>query len=156
VLLVTPSLAYAISPSEPEAFLREFELRRGMGPTQLVKQSSHQAAFAGWFLWTDRAAQGLIISGLLTAAALFGRLCWHYAALPERLALHFNDQGQVDRIGQRSELFALPVIGLIVLLVNLILGYLLYRRERPGAYLIWGSAVAVHALLWLALGQMAG
>jgi hypothetical protein len=156
VILVTPTLAYAISPPDPEAFLREFELRHGMGPTQSVEQSSFRPAFTRWVFWRDRAAHGLLVSGGLTAASLFGRLCWRYAALPERLALHFNDQGQVDRIGQRSELFVLPVIGLLVLVTNVILGFLLYRRERVGAYLIWGSAVAVHVLLWLGLGQIAG
>ena len=156
VILLTPALAYAISPPDPETFLREFELRRNMGPTQLLEQSSHQPAFTRWTFWTNRAAQGLLVSGGLTAAALFGRLCWYYSSLPERLPLHFNAQGQIDRIGQRSELFALPVIGLLVLAVNLILGFLLYRRERVGAYLIWGSVAAVHILLWLALGQLTG
>jgi hypothetical protein len=156
VLLVTPTLAYAISPPDPEAFVREFERRRSMGPTQWVEQSSHQSAFTRWAFWSDRAAQGLLALAGLTATALFGRLCWRYPSLPERLALHLDARGQIDRIGQRSELFALPVIGLLVLAVNLILGFLLYRRERVGAYLIWGSVAAVHVLLWLALGQLVG
>jgi uncharacterized membrane protein len=107
-------------------------------------------------LWRDRTAQGLLALAGLTMATLFGRLCWRYPSLPGRLALHFDATGQVDRIGQRSELFTLPVIGLIVLAVNLTLGFLLYRRERVGAYLVWGSAAAVHVLLWMALGQLAG
>ena len=149
VILLTPALAYAISPPDPEAFLREFELRRDMGPTQLLEQSSHQPGFAGWTFWADRAAQGLLVSGSLMAVALFGRLCWHYASLPEQI-------DYIGRIGQRSGLFALPVIGLLVLAMNLVLGFLLYRRERVGAYLVWGSVAAVHVLLWLALGQLAG
>lgn len=156
VILITSSLACAISPPDPEAFLREFELRRNMGPTQWVEQSLHRPAFARWAFWSDRAALGLLALAGLTTAALFGRLCWRYPSLPARLALHFNAQGLVDRIGQRSELFALPVIGLIVSIVNLLLGFLLYRRERVGAYLVWGSAATVHVLLWLALGQLAG
>jgi len=154
LLLVTPGLAYAISPPDPEAFIRQLERRRDMGPTQPVEQSSHQPAFVGWAFCADRMARALLVSGGLTAAALFGRLCWRYRALPERLALHFDAQGQIDRMGQRSELFVLPVIGLIVLATNVVLGFLLYRRERVGSYLIWGSVVAVHVLLWLALGQL--
>jgi hypothetical protein len=154
VLLVTPGLAYAISPSDPEAFIRQLEQRRDMGPTQSVEQSSHRPAFVSWAFWADWTARSLLVSGGLTAAALFGRLCWRYPALPERLALHFDAQGQIDRVGQRGELFVLPVIGLIVLVTNVVLGFLLYRRERVGSYLIWGSVVAVHVLLWLALGQL--
>ena len=156
VFLVTPSLAYAISPPDPEAFVRDFQLRRDMGPTQSLEPSSHQPAFSGWAFWTDRAAQGLLALGGLAVAALLGRLCWRYPALPELLALHFDAQGQVDRVGLRSDLFALPVIGLFALVTDLVLGFLLYRRERVGAYLIWGSAVAVNVLLWLALGQLLG
>jgi hypothetical protein len=154
VVLVTPTLAYAISPPDPEAFRREFELRRNMGPTQRVEQTSHRPAFTGWAFWSDWAALGLLGLGALMVTALFGRLCWRYPALPERLALHFDAQGLVDRIGQRNELFAVPIIGLIVLVVNSLLGFLLYRRERVGAYLVWGSTAAVHVLLWLALGQL--
>ncbi len=156
VLLVTPALAYAISPPDPEAFIREFRLRRRMGPTQWVEQSSHRPTFARWSFFSDRAAQGLLALAGLTTAALFGRLCWRYPSLPARLALHFDAQGRADRIGQQSELFVLPIIGLLVLAVNLVLGFLLYRRERVGAYLVWGSAAAVHVLLWLALGQLTG
>jgi hypothetical protein len=48
------------------------------------------------------------------------------------------------------ELFALPIIGLIVLGGNLVLGLGLYLRERAGSYLLWGAAAAVQALFWLA------
>ena len=57
----------------------------------------------------------------------------------------------VDRIGPRIELYTLPVIGLIILGTNLVLGLLLYRRERAGSYLLWGAAAAVQALFWLAV-----
>lgn len=156
VILVTPALAYAISPPDPEAFLGDLELRRNMGPTQQVEQFSRRLALTRWAFWSDGVALGLLALGGLTAAALFGRFCWRYPLLPARLALHFDAQGQVDRIGQQSELLALPIIGLIVLIVNLFLGFLIYRRERVGAYLVWGSVAAVHVLLWLALGQLAG
>jgi hypothetical protein len=39
---------------------------------------------------------------------------------------------------------------LIVLATNTILGLLLYRQERAGAYLLWGAAVGAQALFWLA------
>jgi hypothetical protein len=48
------------------------------------------------------------------------------------------------------ELFALPIIGLIMLGTNLALGLALYKRERAGAYLLWGSAAGAQILFWLA------
>ena len=156
VILVTPALAYAISPPDPGVFVRELELRRAMEVTQELEQITHRPAFTRWAFWSDQIAQGLLALGALATMILFGRLCWHYPSLPARLALHFNAQGHIDRIGQRSDLFALPIIGLFILAVNLVLGFLLYRWERVGAYLIWGSIVAVDMLLWLALGQLVG
>lgn len=154
IFLETPAVTYAISPPDLELFLRELARRREMRPTQQLELSAQRPAFLNWAFWKDRTALGLLGLGGVTLAALFGRLCWRYAALPERLALHFDAQGQVDRIGQRGDLFALPIIGLLILVVNLVLGLVLYRRERTGAYLVWGSVVAVHVLLWLALGQL--
>jgi hypothetical protein len=67
-----------------------------------------------------------------------------------QLPLHFNAEGMADRIGNKTELFALPIIGLLILGANLILGLILYRRERAGSYLLWGAAAAVQTLFWLA------
>ncbi|MFZ5917502.1 MAG: PH domain-containing protein [Chloroflexota bacterium] len=156
IVLVTPTTAYALSPPDPEAFLRELAHRRSMGPTQAVAQTSHRPAWVDWPILHDKSAQGFLALGILTGAMLFARLCGRYPALPDRVAFHFDAQGQVDRIGQRAELFILPVIGWFVLAVNQILGLWLYRRERVGAYLMWGSVVAVHVLLWLALAQLTG
>jgi len=67
-----------------------------------------------------------------------------------QLPLHFNSLGQADRIGTKTELFALPIIGLIILVTNLVLGLGLYRREKAGSYLLWGAAAAAQTLFWLA------
>jgi uncharacterized membrane protein len=82
--------------------------------------------------------------------ALFGYLCALYPNLDLQLPLHFSSEGTVDRIGDKIELFALPIIGLIILATNLALGLILYTRERAGPYLLWGAAAVVQALFWLA------
>jgi hypothetical protein len=45
---------------------------------------------------------------------------------------------------------ALPAMGALALVVNSLLGLLLHRRERLGAYLLAGMAFSVQAILWLA------
>ena len=70
--------------------------------------------------------------------------------LDAQLPLHFTSLGQADRIGTKLELFALPIIGVIILGTNLVLGLALYKRERAGSYLLWGSAATAQALFWLA------
>ena len=48
-------------------------------------------------------------------------------------------------------LFALPVIGLIILLANDVFGALLYRRERVASYMAWSGAALVQVFFLLAL-----
>jgi hypothetical protein len=150
LVLVTPGTAFAISPHDPEEFVRAFEARRELGPNRLLEQEVHHASWFGWRIWSDQTTWALLGAAMVINLGLFGYLCARFPNLDLQLPLHFDSLGQVDRIGTRTELFALPIIGLIILGTNLILGLALYRRERAGSYLLWGTAAAVQALFWLA------
>ena len=150
LLLVTPGRAFAISPHDPEGFMRGFEARRELGPNRLLERELLRAGWFTWPFWTDRTAWALLGAALVVNLGLFAALCARFPGLDFQLPLHFNNLGQVDRIGTKMELFALPVIGLLILVANLGLGLLLYRRERAGSYLLWGAAAAVQVLFWLA------
>lgn len=150
LIVVTPGLAYGISPQDPEGFLRGFESRRELGPNRLLELEERRSAWFGWSLWTDQTAWALLGAALSINLALFGYISLRFPGLDFQLPLHFNNLGQPDRIGTKMELFALPIIGLIVLTTNLVLGLVLYRRERAGSYLLWGAAAAAQALFWLA------
>jgi hypothetical protein len=150
LILVTTGLAYGISPRDPEGFVKGFESRRELGPNRLLAHEQRRAAWFAWPLWTDQTAWVLLGAALLINLALFGYISLRFPGLDFQLPLHFNSLGQPDRIGTKMELFALPIIGLIVLTTNLALGLALYRRERAGSYLLWGAAGAAQALFWLA------
>jgi hypothetical protein len=150
LLLVTPGRAFAISPDDPEAFLSAFESRRELGPNRMLEQSVYRARWLTWPLWADQTAWTLLGAATVVNLGLFGYLCLRFPGLDFQLPLHFNSLGQADRIGTKMELFALPIIGLIILGTNVALGLILYRRERAGSYLLWGAAAAVQALFWLA------
>jgi hypothetical protein len=150
LVLVTPGTAFAISPHDPEGFVQAFEARRELGPNRLLEQEIRRASWFGWRIWSDQTTWVLLGAAMVINLGLFGYLCARFPNLDLQLPLHFDSLGQVDRIGTRTELFALPIIGLIILGTNLILGLALYRRERAGSYLLWGTAAAVQALFWLA------
>jgi hypothetical protein len=154
LVVVTPGLAYGISPSDPGAFLRAFEARRELGPNRLLESEVHRSRWFSWSLWTDQTAWVLLGTAIIVNLGLFGYLAARFPSLDLQLPLHFNSQGLADRIGTRVELFALPIIGLIILVTNLILGLILYQRERAGSYLLWGGAAVVQALFWLAILSM--
>jgi hypothetical protein len=150
LLLVTPGQAVAISPRDAEGFLEAYESRRELGPNRLLEQEVRQASWLNWPLWTDRTARALLGAGAVINVALFGYLSARFPNLDPQLPLHFNSLGYVDRIGTKIELLALPIIALIILGTNLVLGLLLYKRERAGSYLLWGAAAAAQVLFWLA------
>jgi len=150
LLLITPGSAFGISLSDPEGFLAGFRVRREMGPNRLLDQEILRDRWLTLPLWTDQTAWVLMGVALVVNLGLFGYLCTRFPGLDFQLPLHFNSLGQPDRIGTKMELFALPIIGLIILSTNVALGLALYRRERAGSYLLWGAAAAVQALFWLA------
>ena len=138
LLLVTPTLAYSISPADPDGFLQAFEIRQHMGPIQLLSYEHHQPAFLSWPIRRDRLAHLLLVLGLGANLVLFAYLCWRYPTLG------------------RTELFKLPAIGLVALISNSSLGILVHSQQRVGAYLLWGGAIAVQFFSWLAALNMIG
>jgi uncharacterized membrane protein len=85
------------------------------------------------------------------SALLFAVLLFRYPSLPDRLPMHYDATGQVDRIAPRSEVFDLPVIGLIAWATNGVLGTLFYRRQRMLSYLAWSGTLIVQTLFLMAL-----
>lgn len=151
LVVVADGQAYAISPHDPDGFLRAFESRQALGPNRLVPRQVRQARWLTWPFWKDRTAWVLLGAALAVNLALFAYLSARFPSMDLQLPLHFNIQGMADRIGTKAELFALPIIGLIILVTNSALGLLLYSRERAGAYLLWGGAAMVQVLFWLAV-----
>jgi uncharacterized membrane protein len=121
-----------------------------MGPTQVVEQSSKRPGFLNWAIWQDRLGLGLLAFGLLAILALVGLLCFKFPALPWLVPLHFDVVGNPDRLAPRAEIFIIPLIGLLVLLLNGVLGALAYRRERVASYMLWGGSILVQVLVWTA------
>ncbi len=150
IYIVTPGLTYGISPADHEAFLESLHRRLQMGPTQIVEQSSKRPGFLNWVIWQDWLGLGLLVIGFLALLALTGWLCFHFPALPRLVPMHFDAAGNPDRLGSRGQIFTIPFIGLLTLLLNGALGGLVYRRERVASYLLWGGAILIQVLVWTA------
>ena len=65
-------------------------------------------------------ARYLLLS-LLIVLASFAATAWFYPGLPERIPLHWNVHGEIDRYGTRDSIFTLPLVmaGLLALLAVL-------------------------------------
>lgn len=104
----------------------------------------------------DYVVLGLFVAALVVNVALFGFLAVRFNSLPDPLPLHFDAAGLPDRIEAKNGIVALPVIGLIVMVLNTILGTLAYRRERAATVLLVIGALFVQILMWLATINVAG
>ena len=47
-------------------------------------------------------------------------------------------------------------MALLMLMLDLVLGFAIYRHERVAAYLVWGGGLALQLLAWGALYTVAG
>jgi hypothetical protein len=150
IYAVTPGLTYGISPANRDGFLESLHKRLQMGPTQIMEQSSKRPGFLNWAIWRDRLGLALLAAGFLTVLALTGLLCFRFPALPRLVPLHFDAMGNPDRLGLQAQIFILPLIGLLTLLLNGALGRLVYRRERTASYLLWSGAILIQVLVWTA------
>lgn len=151
LLVLTPSQVYGISPATPQAFLDDYERRRGLGVVRRLEQAEHRARWLAWSMLGDRKAQALVVIGLLANASLFAYVSVVYQNLPQILPLHFDTLGEVDRVGVRSGLFTLPLIGLIVAAFDTLIGITLHSKQATGAYLLFAANLLVQILLWAAV-----
>ena len=100
----------------------------------------------------------MLATGFLAVLALIGLLCFEFPTLPRLVPLHFDAVGNPDRLGPRGQIFIIPLIGLLALLLNGVLGWVAYRYERVAGYLLWGGTILIQVLVWAAalgiLGQV--
>ena len=150
VIIVTAQQCYGISPKDPQRFLADYAMRRALGPMAKVNQGLEYRPVIAWPVWRDWRFWLVSILVCMADIVLFGLVVNRYAILPERMPLHRNALGEVDRIASKAWLFVMPGIGVLVLGINTALGAILHRRERLGAYLLIGIACGVQVILWFA------
>src|SRR5688572_30758643 len=91
----------------------------------------------------DTLALGLLLVTFVLVIGLFVWVAASYDTLPDLLPLHFDAQGNPDRIAERREVYVLPAIALVVAVMNGLVGW--FVRSRFGmvfaAHLIWAGAL---------------
>lgn len=156
IVVLTPERAYVVSPRDSNALIEAWRERRPLGPTQHWQEEEQRAPVLDLPIWRDRLAWMLIGLGLLANLAQHIYLSFFYERLPDMLSFHFNVLGQADRVANRIQILRLPQVALLMLVMDLGLGFALYRRWRVAAYLIWGGGLAVQLFVWGALFTIAG
>ncbi|MBI3970011.1 MAG: DUF1648 domain-containing protein [Chloroflexi bacterium] len=101
-------------------------------------------------LWADRWSVGLVLLAAALNAALALALWRRYELLPELVALHFNAYGEVDLIGDKREIFKLPLIGAVIWAANAAVATAAGAGDRVLARTLVSMAVLVQVLLAVA------
>jgi hypothetical protein len=149
VLIATSERIFAISPSDPAAFIKAFQRLTELGSlAQQVGQSIYPTILLSQ-VWSSKSARILILLGLILGVAL---IAWIGVLIPQKPQIHlgFRVSGAPGDVVPSVRLFLLPVINSTFYTIDLLLGFFFYRNSdtRPFSYLLWGSSVFV-ALLFI-------
>ena len=107
--------------------------------------------------WT--AVRDAWLPACLVAALLFLLLglavaALAYAGLPDQIALRFDASGRPTQLAPRGDLLHLPLIGLLALVVNAVVGVWFHPREPLLARLLWVGAAVLQAVLLVAIVRL--
>lgn len=86
---------------------------------------------------------------LIANIVTWGWFFWFFKPTPEPIFLHYNVLFGVDYIGDWWRVFFLPIVGLSILLINTLLGWLLASRDLVVAYILQVIALLSSSLLLL-------
>jgi hypothetical protein len=153
VWVVTRGMAYSLSPEYPDRFVQLLTARLededdSPGPASTSRMRRSRVLDMGLGLWADRVVRALFLAGLALNVLLWGYLSLVYADLPSQVAMHWNAQAQVDRIGDPVELLDLPLFALGVWLFNSIAARVVLRRERAATIFLLAGAVAAQVFFF--------
>lgn len=89
----------------------------------------------------------------LVVSGLFNLSTWLYLGLaikprPEAVFLHYTVHFGVDLSGPWSQIFFLPLLGLILILINFIVAYFIYDQNKNLSRLIAIATVALEVFLF--------
>lgn len=145
--IVTPDQSYAVSVEDEVAFAEAVQSQQRLGPLVAVPQTPDRLYLAAQPFWEDRTAQALAIAAFAMFFAMFAYVFQQYPDLPQSIAISFPQIDGVTRVGSKDELLKLPTVGVVLLIVNLALGFIAHSWERMVGYVLLLAAIAAQGIL---------
>ena len=150
ILIATAKRSYAISPADPQQFMRAFRQLAELGSLTPIAARSVYPSFLLARVWGERAARFLLISGFVLGLLV---LIIVSLIVPTRRTIPFGllPDGSPRDLIPAVQLLLLPVMNAFFYLTNFFLGLFLHRRGgrseadstvwRMLAYLLWSCGV---------------
>ena len=143
IYIFTPACGYAISPADPGDFELTYQRLSELGSLAPISARSITPAFQFSGFRSDRAALVLLIFSSLLWLVLLVIVALGISN-HDLVVLRFTAEGQPAEFVPAVQLFLLPVLNAIFLVLDGLLGVVFYRRQdlRALSYLLWGAGIA--------------
>ncbi len=150
VYVRTASVAYGLSPLDPERFAAEIErfqsAKDEAGPTKATIRREQIAAHP---IWADHIAQYLALAAIAVNVALWGYVLAVYPDLNNEITIEFPPIGDITTLQARSEILTIPTAASVILVVNLLAGLMFEWKERAATYLVLGATLSFQVLFFI-------
>ncbi len=152
VLIATPERVFAISPTNSRQFLKQFHSLLELGSLNPIEPVSSVPAGFMQQVWKNTRVRWLLIADITLSLAF---LTFVSLIIPGRqtVSMGFDPSGVPLQPVSASRLLLLPFLCIFAVVVNIVLGLFLYRREeqRHAAFLVWISAGILPILLTISI-----
>lgn len=146
ILITTNQKVYAISPEDPKAFSGAFTRISEMGSLDRFQAESITPTLLLSNLWSDRIAKTLILVSFGLLLILFGVVS---LSVSGKNSIVWTDGETVST----ARLFLLPAFNTAIWVFDLIIGAIIYLREKVdhlAVYILWGFSSLTTILLMIA------
>ena len=100
--------------------------------------------------WKNKIIMSIFALSCLANISLWTFLFKNQKSSELPVILHYNLFFGVDYLGGYSEIYLIPIVGVIVIIINTALGYLLYERERLASYFLAFNILIIQLFLLFA------
>jgi hypothetical protein len=154
-LVTVPNGGVVVSARDPTEFraalIEHVERYAEMSSAEVSTWQQKEPTEFPWSAFADAWLPACITLGALALLLVLASIGLRYDGLPAQVPLHFDTAGQASQIAPKSDLLRLPLIGLVCLLINWVLGVVVHPRERWLARLLWLGGAIVQFVVFVGI-----
>jgi hypothetical protein len=139
-----------VSAQDPQEFraalIERVELSEAMSAEPVIWHQTPPTA-APWTALADAWLAVCAVLGTLMLLLVVAVVAVRFDALPPQIVMHFDANGAASQIASKFDLLRLPFFGLLVLVLDWLLGVVVHARDRLLARLLWLGGVLVQVVL---------
>lgn len=101
-------------------------------------------------LTLDRRFLAIALAGLVLNVCAWG-IAFIFPRREAAAILHYTSNVGIDFVGEGRHIIVLPAAGLLMLILNLVVGRLIVEAEHRTAWVLWSAVPIVQSILCIAL-----